>query len=322
MRIGLTGAFGNIGSHTIPALLDAGHSVRALDLDTPATRKQARRLGDRVEIQWGDIRDANDLANFVQDLDAIIHLAFILPPASDENPKLAYAVNVEGTRQLLDAARHLPIPPRFLYASTLDLFGDTFDQPPPRRVTDPISPTDDYTRHKLLGEEMVHASGLAWAIFRFADVPLLAPRAPHPIMFRIPLRTRIEALHPADAGLAIACATTCDPIWGRTWLIGGGPTCQVTYREYVGRMLSAVGIGPLPDAAFGTQPYCTDWLDTEEGQRLLRYQRHTFDEIVRDVARANGPVRYILPLIRPLVRSRILALSPYWHATSTTPDRS
>ena len=40
-------------------------------------------------------------------------------------------------------------------------------------------------------------------------------------------------------------------------------------RDYLGRILDAMGIGMLPESAFGHDPYCTDWLDTEDSERLL-----------------------------------------------------
>ena len=38
----------------------------------------------------------------------------------------------------------------------------------------------------------------------------------------------------------------------------------------------------LPENAFGTEPYYVDWLDTEESQHLLNYQRYSFDDIIHD----------------------------------------
>ncbi len=128
-------------------------------------------------------------------------------------------------------------------------------------------------------------------------------------------------LHTHDAGLAIANGVVCEEIWGRVWLIGGGPRCQVYYRDYLNHTLEAMGIGRLPEAAFGHDPYCTDWLDSEESQRLLNYQRHSFDEIIAEVAKyaaPGGPTRFIMPVIRPLVRRWILTLSPYLKAPSNS----
>ncbi|MBO0791285.1 MAG: hypothetical protein J2P36_10085, partial [Ktedonobacteraceae bacterium] len=71
-----------------------------------------------------------------------------------------------------------------------------------------------------------------------------------------------------------------------------------------------------PDEAFApdSKPYCTDWLDTTESQELLHYQRHSFDDIMRDVLAATRPAgvaAWLLPLLRPLIRRRMLRLSPY-----------
>nr|BBH92653.1 3-beta hydroxysteroid dehydrogenase [Thermogemmatispora argillosa] len=319
MRVLVTGAFGNIGFSSVQELLRQGHTVRCFDLRTKRNEQKAlqisREAGERVTVQWGDIRQREAVAEAVRDQEVVVHLAAILPPDSDEQPQLAYEVNVEGTRNAIEVARQQPRPPRFLFSSSLDVFGHTQDQPPPRKVTDPVQATDDYTRHKLEGEAMLRQSGLTWAIFRFADVPPLGPRPVHPIMFRIPLDTRLEMLHTFDAGLAVANAVSSEEVWGKVWLIGGGPSCQVRYRDYLNRMLEVMGIGPLPEEAFGHEPYCTDWLDTSESQRVLRYQRHSFDEIIRDVAKyaaPPAPVRALMPLLRPVVRRQMLKLSPYW----------
>jgi nucleoside-diphosphate-sugar epimerase len=317
LKILLTGAFGNIGFSTLQELLKQGHNVRSFDLKNRQTQKKARQVAGKTEIIWGDIRDVRQVAGIVVDQDVIVHIAAILPPDLDERPEEAFAVNVEGTRSLLDAARKQPQPPKFLFSSSLDVFGYTQDQPPPRKVTDPVAATDAYTTHKLQDEEMIKTSGLTWSIYRFADVPPLVPRKPHPIMFRIPLNTRFDMLHTTDAGLAIANGLAHDEIWGRVWLIGGGPRCQVYYREYLERMMDIMGIGKLPEEAFGHDPYCTDWLDSEESEKLLHYQRHSFDEITAELARYAAPgglTKLFMPLVRPFVRRWLLQMSPYLKA--------
>ncbi|HQE93266.1 MAG TPA: NAD(P)-dependent oxidoreductase [Anaerolineae bacterium] len=312
MKVLLTGAFGHIGSYTTEELLQQGHEVRCFDIRTKPTEAVAARFGDRVEVLWGDVRDADAVRHAVSGCDAIIHLAAIIPPQSDEMPELARQVNVEGTRHLLEAAQAQSTPPKFLLASTFDLFGHTRHLPPPRRVTDPVVATDPYTEHKIACEAMVKDSTLTWTILRFADVPHIALREAHPIMYEIRLDTRMEVIHPRDVALALANALHCDAVWGKIWLIGGGARCQVTYRTYLGQILTAMGIGPLPDEAFTTQEYVTDWLDTEESQRLLQYQRTTWDDIVSEIAAVLGWRKYLMPLARPFVRRSILKLSPYW----------
>jgi len=312
MKILLTGAFGNLGLSTLEELLLQGHAVRCFDRPHMANLRTARRFAGKIDIMRGDMRRPADIERAVKDQDVIIHLAFMLPPPSEDNPDLARAVNIDGTRSLLDAARSLPNPPKFLFASSFDVFGCTQDLPPPRKVTDPVQATDHYSSHKIACEEMVKSSGLTWSIMRFADIPPLTLRSPHPVMFRIPLATRFEVVHTRDAGLAVANAMRTDAVWGKTLLIGGGPGCQIRYEDYLGRNLDMMGVGRLPANAFGTQPYCTDWLDTEESNRLLNYQRYSFDDIMRQIAGKAAFQRRLTALVRPIARWYLLRMSPFY----------
>ncbi len=131
-------------------------------------------------------------------------------------------------------------------------------------------------------------------------------------MFEIPLDQRFEVIHGDDVALAIVNALKTPEVWGQTVLIGGGATCQIRYRDYLFGMLEALGIGPLPEEAFTRGLYCTDWLDSEYSQRLLQYQRHSFQEVIADIAREVGWKRYLAGLTRPIVRRNILKMSPYW----------
>ena len=316
MNILLTGAFGNIGSSTLQELVRQGHTVRCFDVQTEKNAKRAQQLAQTFafETVWGDIRNTTQVTDAVREQVLIIHLAYMIPPAVDEHLEEARAINVDGTSNVIAAAQQASPHPKLFFGSTLDLFGHTQKLPPPRTVDDPIMATDAYTEHKLLCETKVKESGLEWAIFRFADVPPLEPRQPHPIMFNIPLDTRFEMVHTHDVGLAIANGIN-SPIWGSIWLIGGGKSCQIYYRNYLNRSLQITGIKKLPESAFTTKEYCTDWLDTNASEALLHYQRHTFDEIMADLAKVNAPpapLRYILPLFAPLIKQQLLKMSPYY----------
>lgn len=315
-RVLVTGAFGNIGQNAVRELVAGGRRVRALGHGRPsaADRALSRAWGPGVEVIRGDVRDRAAMDAAVRDVSCVVHLAYVIPPPALEAPALAQSVNVEGTRTLLAAAGAAARPPRFVFASTLDVYGVTQHLPPPRRVGDRLQRTDAYSGHKIDCERLVEASGLRFAVLRFADVPPIAVRAPHPMMFRVPLDNRIEMIHPADAGLATARAAFHPGVWGRPLNVGGGPGCQLVYREYLGAFLDAMGVGRLPDEAFSTEPYCTDWLDTEESQRLLGYQRRTFADVVRETAALLGWRRPLARLLRPAVRAGMLRLSPEWRA--------
>ena len=312
MNVLVTGAFGNIGSHSVDALVKLGHRVRALAFGTPDARL-TKAWGSKVDVVRGDVTRPETLPAAVRGVDRVVHLAYVIPPACLDKPDEARRVNVDGTRNLLEAVKaHAPAA-RLLFASSLDVFGRTADRPPPRRVTDPVQATDAYTEQKIVCEGLVRESGLGWAIFRYADVPPLALRQPVPLMFEIPLSQRIETLHPLDAGLVTAKGATMEETWGKVWLVGGGPRCQVTYGDYLAKFMAAMEMGgPLPASAFTTTPYSTDWLDSEETERVFRYQRHGFEDIVRDVAALLGWKRSLARLSQPVVREYMLGMSPYY----------
>ncbi len=323
MRVLVTGAFGNVGAFATRELVLRGHEVRCLDLPTRANKSSASRLrrwasrfGGRLEVAWCDLRQPRDTAVAVAGQEAIAHLAGVIPPASEARPDWARDINVGGTRNLLAAARVEPGPPRVVFASSVSVFGKAQNLPPPRLVSDPVEPTDHYSSHKIECERMLRASGLPWTVLRFGAIPSLDLRVLDALtlraMFEVPLDTRIELVHPADAGLAVANAALSSKVWGRVLLIGGGPSCQLYQRVYVGRLLDAAGIGRFPELAYGHTPFYTDWMDTTESEALLSYQRHTAEDFAREMALTLGCKRHLARMFRPMIRSWILRFSPYW----------
>lgn len=306
MKVLLTGAFGNIGSNTVRELLNRGHEVTCFDVRNKQTMMVWRRFKDKVRIIWGDIRNREDVAIAVQGQEVVLHLAAIIPPTSERSPRLAEEVNIGGTRNIVEAIKGIDNPPRLIFTSSYSVFGKKFHEPPPRTINDTLQPTDNYSRHKIICEEIIQDSGLAWSILRCPAMPSLESMNADPIMFEFALDTRIEILDPRDAGLALANAVTSDEVWGRILLLGGGKECQLTYCEYVGRTLEAVGIGRLPSEAFGSEPAYFDWVDTAESERILRYQRYDLDDYLKAFRANLGIKRYFIPLLRPFIRTSLL----------------
>ncbi len=317
MRVLLTGAFGNVGMSALAVLLAQGHRVRCFDLKNKTNQRLAARYKGQIELCWGDLRRPEDVARAVQDQDVVIHLAFIIPKLSatgkgtDDRPDWAKAINVGGTRNLIEAMRAQPRPPKLIFASSVHVFGPTQDMPPCRTADDPLRATDHYSRHKIECEEMVKASGLQWVIMRFGVAFPIAIRL-DPAMFDVPLNNRLEYVHTRDVGLALANAAVSSEVWGKVLLIAGGPNCRFTYRQVVQRILEAMGVGMLPEEAFGHTPFCIDWMDTTESQRLLQYQNRDFDDYIREMSAMLGVRRHLVRLLRPFVRWHLLLRSPYY----------
>ncbi len=317
MNVLLTGAFGNVGVSTLEELLQQGHRVRCFDLRTPANERTARHYRDRIEVMWGDLRHPQEVAAAVVGQDVVIHVAFIIPKMSatgiesEQQPALAEAVNIGGTRNLVRAMQQQPVPPRLIFTSSLHVYGRTQDLPPPRTVAETPHPIEHYARHKLACEQMIRTSGLTWAILRLAATFPIALKL-DPGMFDVPLANRMEYVHTRDVGLALANAVSSDDIWGKTLLIGGGPRCQHIFGDMVARIMAALGLPMLPQEAFATVPFATDWLDTAESERLLHYQTRTLDDFLRDMVRLMGPRAQFVRLFRPVVRRSLLQQSVHW----------
>ncbi|HSG16233.1 MAG TPA: NAD(P)-dependent oxidoreductase [Anaerolineae bacterium] len=322
MKVLLTGAFGNIGTSALEELIERGHQVRCFDVKTAANRRAARKIlatrkiPGQTEVFWGDLRNPQDVAAAVQGQDMVVHLAFVIPTnlsvtgvSSEDDPVWARSINVGGTQNLLEAMQAKPTPPKLLFTSSLHIYGRTHDQPPPRTVDDIPQPIEEYAKHKVECEHLVKESGLTWTIFRLAAA-LPVRLVLDPDMFDVPLGNRIEFVHTRDVGLAIANGLENDRVWGGTWLIGGGPACQLYQRDIVGGVLDAVGMGMLPEEAFTDVPYPTDWLDTVESQEVLQFQRRTLDDYIEEVKDLLGFRRHLIVAFRPLIRRWLLSKSP------------
>jgi nucleoside-diphosphate-sugar epimerase len=315
MKVLVTGALGNVGSYTVGALLEEGHAVVAFDLESPRTRKLAARLGERVHVRWGDVTDPTSVGAALEGVDAVVHLAAILNP--EKAPDLARRVNVDATRGLIAQMEVSPTARRLVFASSQGVFGDVQDREPPLRADTPVSPTDDYGRHKVACEQAIQGSRLQWSILRLGAAPpirLTGWSHDPTILFDFSPDARFEFVHPADAGVAFARAVSCEEGIGKILYVGGGEKCRTTHREFCNELMNAMGIGALPTEAFvrkEVRRFFGDWLDTEESQRLLRYQHRGLGEVKADMRKDLGALVPVIRLLRPLVTWYITRNSPY-----------
>ena len=150
MRALVTGGAGFIGSHLAEALLREGHDVRILDNFATGRRQNLDSFGDSVELMEGDIRSYERVHNAVSGCELVFHQA-ALPsvPRSVQDPLTSTAVNVEGTLNVLLAARDAGVR-RVVCASSSSVYGQNPELPKHEELqTLPISP---YAVAKLAGE--------------------------------------------------------------------------------------------------------------------------------------------------------------------------
>ena len=287
-----------------------------LNKKTRKTENSLKKFGAFKTI-WGSILDIEVLEKALKNVDAVIHLAAILSPTTEKKPKLAHDVNVGGTQNIVDVASNQKKKPKIVLASSVSIYGPKKPSVKPTTAYDPINPTDVYTETKAKAESIVTGSGLPWLILRLTAIPSfgLSGTNEMEVMFEIPLEQHIEFGHTVDVGIAFANAAIRD-IKNKILLIGGGKKDQMFNREFISRYLRTIGIGMISEKAFkkpkSDDDWCyLNWLDTEESQRLLDYQKHSFDDFLAELRSNIGWKRLFILLASKFVRRNLEKKSPY-----------
>ncbi|PCJ31849.1 MAG: epimerase [Gammaproteobacteria bacterium] len=158
MTILITGATGLVGSRLLPRLMEAGIDCRALI-------RNGKDVSAGVTSVEGDLFDTASLAQAVEGVSAIIHLAAVFRSPDND---LIWKCNLEGTLNLIAAVKvHVP-EARFIMASTSHIYD--IDTPRPGREDDEVDPEHAYPASKLAAENELRKSGLNWSIQRLGFV--------------------------------------------------------------------------------------------------------------------------------------------------------
>ena len=100
----MTGATGMAGSHTVRALLQAGHEVRAFVRSPDKARRVFAGQGGRLELARGDIADVRAVRDAMRGCDGVIHCAALVAIDSGHTPDALIETNVSGVRNVIGAA--------------------------------------------------------------------------------------------------------------------------------------------------------------------------------------------------------------------------
>lgn len=304
MKILITGAFGNLGLMCVDRALALGYDVRCFDIGSKKNQEIAQRYGDRIETFFGDIRDTYRMKHVVKGVVGIIHNASVLPPLTELDPSFAKDVNVEGTRSLIVCAEAENRLMRFIFPSSVTVFGLPSFNEAPRTVLDSVEPTDQYTHHKLICETMLKESQLEWCVLRVGvsvdSRTLRTDWATFKKLLQVHADNPLEYVHPKDVAFAMCQALTAKEASKKVLLIGGGKDCQVTQKQFLGAAMNACGL-TLESDSFGQDAFYTHWMNTEESQRILQYQTHYFSDYINEMQVALKKVRILLTPFRPIV---------------------
>lgn len=165
----LTGSMGCIGAWVLRHLRDSEQSVIATDIDINPVRPGLVLSADEIEsTRWKqlDVTDHKAVNSLVKEesITHIIHLAGMQIPFCKADPSLGASVNVTGTINLLEAARHNQVQ-GFSYASSIGVMG-TDDYYSTKPVTDdaPVNPSTLYGVYKAANEESARIYWQDWQV--------------------------------------------------------------------------------------------------------------------------------------------------------------
>ena len=241
----VTGASGFVGSHHVPALLDAGHRIVALARTAASGEAVRSRLSPEqracLEVRIGDVTRPDTLPAALAGVDGVLHLAAI--PRDYRGGADLRLVNTEGTRAVVEAMKSAGVR-RLVHLGAMGVKDD---------------PTLHYAGSKAKAEALVAASGLDWTILKpslqfgegdgffniIADLVRLSPG-----IVPVPGRgdSRFQPIHADDVARVAVTAFADHGTVGGTFELGGPR--YWTYREITAEVLTALGkrraILPMP----------------------------------------------------------------------------
>ena len=321
-RILLTGASGNIGREVLAQLIRYPDKYDIVVIGRPGlkTQKFFRKYRGRIRIFKGDISYYEQVEAACTNVDTVIHLAAVIPPLADDNPKLAHRVNVVGTQNIIKALEKKSPDAFLLYSSSVAVYGDRLSNPE-IKVSDPIteSPQDEYSKTKIEAEKLIQNSGLDWSIFRLTAIMGFKNHKMSKLMFRMPLATQMEIATVEDTARAFVNAIQKkQEINRRIFNLGGGPSCRITYREFLEKNFEVYGLGKfdLPEEAFARKNFhCGNYMDGDELEEILHFRRSGMDDYLNmHREKISRPQYYATRLLSPIIKKRLLNLSEPWKA--------
>jgi len=195
MRVFVTGGAGFIGSYVCEILLQNGAEVIAFDdFSTGHTRI------DGAEIIEGDVRNFDEVLSAMSGCTHVAHLAAMASvPASVSNPALSEAINLQGTLNVLEAAKQVGVK-RIVFSSTAAVYGNATELPVTEStVTQCQSP---YAEDKLAAEIATLHSGIEAISLRYFNVhgPRQDPNGAYAAVIPVFIQMLIEKKSPTIFG--------------------------------------------------------------------------------------------------------------------------
>ena len=268
MRALVTGGAGFIGSHIVDALISRGHSVRVLDNFSAGKRDNLSAHEGKIEVVEADVRDAPQLDFYVAGCDVVFHEAAIVSvPYSIEHPQETHDVNVQGTLNVLQAARRHGVR-RVVFASSAAVYGQ--DPTLPKKESMLLEPVSPYGVEKAASEHYLFAwsktFGVETVALRYFNVfgPRQDPSSPYSGVISIFMTRAIEGknaviygdgeqsrdfVYVGDVAAANVRAAETVGISGNVYNVGGGKRTTLNELASIVAKVTGKPFSPKHEAA-------------------------------------------------------------------------
>src|SRR3954469_10580659 len=236
MRILVTGAAGYIGSALVRALAadaQAGHEIVATDQGAVAAQPG-------VECVVGNLAYAPFARSLLTaDIDAVFHLAALVSGGAEQSFELGTKVNLDATRDLLEACRLGGRSPKFIFTSSIAVYGaESGGLPDPVRDATPAVPSLSYGTQKLVCEKLIDD---------YSRRGYIDGRA---------LRLPTVMVRPGNANTAVsgwASALVREPLAGRDYACPVRPDTRMACISVARAVEALLHASELPPSALGAE---------------------------------------------------------------------
>lgn len=307
MKIAMTGVSGNMGTEVFRQTMELSEVefVRVLLTPKKKNNKLAKRLkkqyGDRVQILRGWVQDRSACRALVQGMDYVVHMAAVIPPASDADPTASENCNLWGAIALVDAVKTQNPQPKYIHISTVALYGNRNEIHPFGRVGDPllVSPFDVYAIHKLHGERYMLDAGLdCWVVLRQSAMlhnKMLKANISDGLMFHTAMNAPLEWVSARDSGYLLKRIFERDfkgqvpDFWKKIYNIAAGKRGRETGYDTFNDGFEMIGGSTekfFKPNWFASRNFHGVWYaDSDELEELFHYQRDGAHEFWQEIAR-------------------------------------
>lgn len=309
MKIAMTGASGNMGREALAQTLELPfvEFVRVLlslkKKNNKLAKKLKKKYKNRIQIVRGSVADAEACRRLVENTDYVLHMAAVIPPASDASFVKSKECNLDGAVALVNAVKGASPQPKYIHISTVALYGNRNHLHPWGRVGDPllVSPFDAYALHKLEGERYALEAGLdCWVVLR--QTAMLHPNMMNDnvsdgLMYHTAFNAPLEWTSSRDSGYLVKRIFEREEkneiphFWKNIYNIGAGFQGRETGYDTFGDGFGIIGGSAekfFKPNWFAARNFHGLWFaDGDELEQLFGYQRDDVHEYWKEIARRH-----------------------------------